>query len=436
MGRPVSDFDIVVAGDVKEYAGKLALKLQGRMIHIGKPHQAVIRIVTKKGNFDVLPLSGDSIEEDLSKRDFTVNAMAYHVSSGTIIDRFNGLKDLKDKTIRMINGEVFRNDPIRLLRAYRMAACFGFKIAADTVSAIQKDAVHIRNSAGERVREEILKILKDETSHSYICHMAESGLLYALIPELRSLRDCSQNAHHRYDVFDHTLKAYDFLETSINTLDHDFPEWSGSLFRAIQGDRIPFLKWAILLHDIGKPAVRTVESDGRIHFYHHSSKSAETAEKINHRIRLSKKDNRFVLAVVEQHTYPLSLFTAHLNQSLTTKGLTRMFIQCGSLTPCILLHSLADMRGKGKIERSRRFHRFIQGVLSAFYVDYVPKTLEKPLITGHDLIRVLGFSPSPLFKTILAKVEEARLSGSLKNKNEAIQFAKSIQNTKFTDVSS
>ena len=306
LNKPIFDYDIVVSANTEVYIHKLASDLQGRVVKIGKSNQGIIRIVTPKCIFDILPLNGQSIEEDLGKRDFTINAMAYHLSSGKIIDIFGGMQDLKDKKIRMVSRQAFRNDPIRLLRAYRMAATFGFKITKETAAMIEKEAGRIRYSAGERIREELIKIMQTEKSHLQIGQMAENRLLFELVPELKALRACTQNEHHSRDVFSHTLSAYDYLEQGLNTLNRDFPEWSHHIIQSCWGKRTALLKWAMLLHDVGKPAVQTKDLNGRIHFYHHSQKGAEIAKKINDSIRLSKMENRFIDTIIRHHTRPLS----------------------------------------------------------------------------------------------------------------------------------
>ena len=147
LGRIPTDYDIAVTENPEKYAKKIAANTTGHLVAMGKPGQTIIRVVSSDNIFDITSLNGKSIEDDLKKRDFTINAMAYELSSGEIIDCLGGLRDLDDKKIRMVSKNVFRKDPIRLIRAYRIGACLDFEIESQTVSLIRENADLIQNSA-------------------------------------------------------------------------------------------------------------------------------------------------------------------------------------------------------------------------------------------------------------------------------------------------
>jgi poly(A) polymerase len=170
--RTPFDYDVVVQGDPASFAKRLASKTSGRLVELGKHEQTMRRVITRDLIFDIMPLNGTTIEEDLLQRDFTINAMAVAVSCGSLIDRLGGRQDLASKKIRMVFMDVFRKDPVRLIRAYRMAAAFDFSIDPDTRRILARDAHLISGSAGERVREEFFKILQCAGSHAYLADMA------------------------------------------------------------------------------------------------------------------------------------------------------------------------------------------------------------------------------------------------------------------------
>ena len=219
LDRIPTDYDIAVTGDPKKNAEKIAKNISGRLVEMGKPGQMIIRVVSNDNIIDINSLNGSFIEDDLKKRDFTINAMAYDLSSGKIIDCLGGLGDLVDKKVRMVSADVFKKDPIRLIRAYRIAACLDFQIESQTASVISACAKLIENSAGERIRSEILRLLGTSKSYPYLSQMNDAGLLSAIFPDLDPLKECRQNNHHVYDVFEHTMKAYQHLETILNDPD-------------------------------------------------------------------------------------------------------------------------------------------------------------------------------------------------------------------------
>ncbi len=422
LGRSPTDYDITVLGNPEEFAKKIAANTSGHLVEIGKPEQMVIRVVSDDNIFDISSANSQSIEDNLNKRDFTINAIAYSLYSGKIIDCLDGMQDLADKKIRMVSKEIFRKDPIRLMRAFRMEASLNFEIEPQTVSAIKNDANLIQNSAGERIRTELFKILPTSKSHYCISGMADTGLLTAIFPELGKLQGCSQNRYHLYDIFEHTMKAYYHLETMLN---NKFPP---EIYQDINKNKAALLKYAILLHDIGKASAKTVDSRGNIHFYGHGQKGADMAKEINKRLKLSTRETCYVDFIIRNHIRALFLFTAHKKKTLTRKSLTRFFIKCGDNTSDLLLHTIADIKGKGnkENERNKAFIEFAKEILHDFFSGFKPIAKKSPFITGYDLIDKFGLTPSPTFKTILSYVKEARLSGKIKNRQEALKLVEKI----------
>ena len=279
LGRTPFDYDIAVFGSPEKFAKKIAVKKSDHIIEIGKHDYKIIRVISDNKTFDISSVNGNTIEDDLIKRDFTINAMACSLSSEKIIDCTGGMKDIANKKIRMVSDTVFDKDPVRLIRAYRIGASLDFEIDTNTAVAIRKNAKLIKNSAGERIRAEFLRILQTPKSHHYISEMVDTGLLFAIFPELGNLKGCLQNRFHQYDVFEHTMKAFYHLENILNNkITHSIDENTASL-----------LKFAILLHDTGKPLAKKVDSESNVHFYGHSKKGAEITKKISSRIKLSTK---------------------------------------------------------------------------------------------------------------------------------------------------
>lgn len=430
LGRVPADYDIVVLENPEEYAHRLAGNTNGHLVKIGKPGQMIFRVITDDNIFDISPAKGISINEDLFERDFTINAMAYSLSSRKIIDCMGSRLDLFAKRVRMVSKDAFRKDPIRLMRAYRIGAFLDFEIEPQTVSVIKDEAMLIQNSAGERIREELLKIFRTSKSHYYLSNMAETGLLFAVFPELEKLKGCFQNRYHQYNAYDHTIKAFFHLETILNNYSELMPEICSQISLYIDKNKVPLLKCAMLLHDIAKPFVKTVERSANVHFYGHAKKGADMSKKITRRLKFSNREMSYIEFIVRNHMRPLFLFQAHQKKTLTRKGYTRFFIKCGDTTPALLLHSMADIKGKRDDGSHKAFMILAKNMLHDFFSTFKPSKSKPPLITGHDLINELGLRPSPLFKVILGRIEEARLLKKIESRTAALQFARNFLDDK------
>ena len=426
LGRSPTDYDIAVPGSPAKFAAQIAAKTGGHLVEIGKAGRQILRVVSPQHFVDAAPLSGPTIDSDLNKRDFTIDAMAYHLSSGKIIDPLNGRTDLSLKQVRMVSSGIFAKDPIRLLRAYRIAALLGFEIEAQTAAAVRDQTALIQQSAGERIRAELFTLFEVPQSHPYLIQMADSGLLFAVFPEMIALRGCRQNRHHAHDVFDHTLRAYHHLEQLTREFSVPQPASEVEADAFMAAGAAGMLKCAVLLHDIGKPPARTVAADGSVHFYGHAKKSADMADAIGSRLKFSRRQKQFLDFIIRNHLRPLSLFTVRRNKSLTPRGLARFFLKCGDNTPFLLLHALADIQAKKNDTNNADFRAFVRDLLQRYFADFKPVQTKPPLITGADLISEFNLIPSPRFKKILATVEEARLSKKLTTREEALKLVDDI----------
>jgi putative nucleotidyltransferase with HDIG domain len=424
IDRPPMDIDIAVARDARRFAERLAESKGGRLVVMGSPGKTVYRVAAGDRLFDITPLAGDSLEKDLGRRDFTINAMALSLCSRTLVDLHGGQRDLRSGTIRMVHPSVFHRDPIRLLRAYRCAADLNFKIDSPTAEMITRQARLISAAAAERIREEFFKMLQTPRCHPHLKGMAASGLVFHIFPELKPLGACRQNpAVHRFDAWTHTLAALDELEAILASPPTDaVARWVQSELHATA-----CLKTALLLHDIGKPTTRSVDPGGVIHFFGHEKTGASMAARISQRLRFSARERAFIDFIIGHHLRPLHLFTQWIRGGLSSKAQTRFFMHCADLTPPLLLHALADMRAKGG-ERSagRAFARFVSSQLEAFETIFTPRKAAPPLITGHDLITALHWSPSPIFKAVLDFIAEEQLTGGVQTREAALAAARAF----------
>lgn len=430
LGETPLDLDIVSADNAFQYAQELASKLDTISIKLGKDPHTIYRIVSPEFVFDVADLNGPSIKQDLYQRDFCINAIAWELPQGDMIDCTNGLKDIEKRMIRMVADTTFRRDPIRLLRAFRLACTLNFQIEKNTLAAIKKEAHLIKTAAAERIQTELLKILNTPNCTETIITMKTTGVLENILPEVTELERCHQNHHHDFDAYHHTIFALLALEKFLGDLTLIF-EQKQILLKTAKFTRKPeHLKLAMLLHDIGKPTSRTITSDDQVHFYDHEKKSAQMADQVSRRLALSNIQRTYITSIIRYHLYPMLLFLEQQKGHLTQRAIIKLFRKTKAVSLDLLLHAAADFVGKkpsnDPIKAASDFICFIQKILE-YYHDYFEPALKRPpFLTGKDLIKDFGLTPSPLFKIILDRIEEGRLTGQLGSKVDAIRWTKSF----------
>ena len=422
--RTPEDYDLAVTQDPVRFARALAARTAGHVVELGKHGHTMLRVVTRDNFFDIMPVNGQNIEGDLYQRDFTINAMALEVSSGRLLDPAGGRRDLAAKKVRMVAGDIFRQDPVRLIRAYRMAACLGFTIDKNTEAAISCDADLIRNAAGERIREELFKILKSAQSHVQLTRMAHSGLLFSLFPELLQLKKCGLNGKQPVSFFEQTLDACNHLEKLLDSRDLNLPESGNLLFEDIDADRAALIKWAVLLHNIGRPAARTVTVAGTHHFYGHAARSAAMARDICRNLRFSRRQSETIEFIIRHHLRPFFLFKARQKKVGVDRAFIRFFMKSGNCTPDILLHALAGFIGRQAAGDPviASFSEFVSAGIDKFYAVLRPRALQPPPINGTDLIEAFGLIPSAAFKRILKYIAEEHLAGQNLTREQALEL--------------
>ncbi len=426
-GRRPFDYDIAVKGNPGDFAACVGQVVGGRPVPIGPEGKRIYRVTDGTTIFDFSRLEGDRIEDDLRRRDFTLNAMALEPGSGAVIDPLDGRRDLQEGLIRMVSTRVFENDPVRLVRAFRLSAVLDFRIEADTESQIERFSALIGRSAGERVRDELFKLLAVSRSGKVVDRMNRCGLLQEIFPETAPLAGCRQGGYHRHDALAHTLLVLSHLESVLADPSKWLPHRGFPAGKAEACKNPVPLKLAALLHDIGKPAARRTDGD-RTYFRGHAAIGFHLAERIFDRLRLSNWDRHLAGFLVRRHIEPLQLFIAHRRGTLTRRGRTRFFIRTGEMTPPLVLLSLADMAGK-KTPADKRFTafaRFADQLLGDYFDAFTTKRKEPPLVNGRDLMAALALSPSPFLGKILSQIEAERLEGRLNSKEDALERAREL----------
>jgi len=214
LGTEVSDIDLAATGPFEKTAGILAGAFRKKGILLGRPQKPTYRFVLPGLIVDLSPAEGGNIESDLRRRDLTINAMALELRPGEvrIIDPWDGLGDLDNNVARFVSPEVVLADPLRLLRLFRFSADLGLIPHPDSLAVVKTHAALIKDVPGERIREELLKLLTVPNISPTVNTMLDCGLLMALMPELEPLRHCDQNHYHHLNVLDHSMLALSCLE--------------------------------------------------------------------------------------------------------------------------------------------------------------------------------------------------------------------------------
>jgi tRNA nucleotidyltransferase (CCA-adding enzyme) len=319
---------------------------------------------------------GTSLEEDLSRRDFTVNALALTIDKDhktQIIDPFDGQKDLERKIIKAVGkpSDRFSEDALRMMRAIRIATEIGFSIDQETFQAIKDNAPLINHIAKERIKEELFKLLKSDYPADGLTLLHTSGLLELLIPELLKGYGLTQAKHHIYDVWTHSLMA---LKNCPNA--------------------DPLVRFATLIHDIGKPVVARGEGENRT-FYNHEMESASIAGNLADRFRFSKKEKDLLVTLVRWH-----MFTCDDRQ--TDSAIRRFIKNVGkeNLKEIIDLR-VGDRLGGGAKETSWRLEEFKKRLIE---VQKQPFSINDLKVNGKDVMKILKIQPGPKVGQVLNKL--------------------------------
>jgi putative nucleotidyltransferase with HDIG domain len=444
LGRETRDVDLAVGGDALAWARSVADALGAHFVVLDDEN-AVARVVLSEGAaaeyIDVAALQG-SLDQDLRRRDFTVDALAVPLGGREIIDVCGGLADLDACIVRMNAPGVLDADPLRLLRAVRIAAELEFEVEPATMDAIRARAVSVNAAAAERRRDELARILALADTHGALRTLDRAGLLDALLPELAEGRGVSQpEQFHAYDVFEHNLRTVRAMDQMLGAgggwlageVWRTFG-WCADELRAYLGEemsegrsRATLLKLAALLHDIAKPRTRSVDPDGRVRFFGHADEGAAMARLIMRRFRFSSRETAFVALLVAEHLRPVQL--ARVGEVPTRRALYRFFRDLGDAAPAVLLLALADgAAARGPALTRAAWSRQVAYMNSLLVRSREEEGIVHPprLLTGHDIMSTLGVPEGPAIGRLLEALQEAQAAGEVQDRDQALAFVRAL----------
>lgn len=401
LGRVPEDWDITTSAKPEEVK-----RLFRRTIDTGIQH-GTVTILMDKDHYEVTTyrLDGEyednrhpkevlftsSLKEDLKRRDFTINAMAYNEQEG-LIDLFDGLKDLEQRVIRCVGSAAqrFDEDALRILRAVRFSAQLDFQIEEATMSAVRDKAELLRNISAERIRVELTKLLISDHPDR-LRTLYEAGITAIILPEFDVMMTTSQkNIHHAYTVGEHTIRAVSAVAGTLSENRYSLRE------RTI-------LRWTMLLHDVEKPNSKTVGKDGQEHFYGHQEKGAATAKRLLRELKFDNDTMNAVIHLIRWHDYRFVLTPAGIRKAAAKIGKEYMEL--------LFEVNCADTAGKNPRHNEEKYRRIetARSLYQSVLEQEECVSLKELKLNGNDLIKE-GFRPGrelgEILDQLLARVLE------------------------------
>jgi putative nucleotidyltransferase with HDIG domain len=482
LGREVHDWDVAVEREAIPLARATADRLKAA-VYVLDAELDVARVLVDDTMIDFARLRDGNLDLDLAGRDFTINAMAIDLDQpDRVIDRFDGQADLEEGVIRAIGETSLTTDPVRLLRAVRQSASLALAIDPQTAEWIKAHAALIASASAERVRDELNKTLQESDAADNLALLDAFGLLAYLLPEVTALKGVTQSPPHHWDVYEHTRRVIDALEllgtrwlgfdqsdegalmlpvipdfvwdsiflnlaqysdalrAHLNSplkslpvrVPADGPDREDAVEERIisrspgEGSRWLLLKWTALLHDVGKPATKTVEDDGRTRFFGHEDLGAQLAEERLRALRFSNGEIDRVADIIGGHMRPHWLAEA----PLTRRAMYRFFRDTEDYGVDILLLSMADHLATHGPDTD--LHRWVERLglidrmLDVYFSKHEEVVAPPPLLNGNDIMRELDLPPGKQIGMILEAIREAQASGEVVSKEDALAVAKRV----------
>jgi poly(A) polymerase len=329
---------------------------------------------------------GTSIEEDLARRDFTVNALAENAATGVRLDLFGGREDLANRVIRAV-GEPerrYREDPLRILRGLRFASQLDFEIEAATLAGMAATVELLATLSQERVTAELDRLLRGRCPERGLDLVREIGALPLILPELAPMVGCEQNRFHRFDVWGHSLATVQAIDAG-------------------EGDERRIRRWTALLHDLGKPAVRHVKPNGEWGFYRHESVGAELAEPMLERLRIARRDAAVIRMLIRRHM--------DRPEPGDRRSVLRFMRKCEGHWRDLLALKRADNASHTYDDRD--YHDRLEAACEAVEREEADRLRAESPLTGNDLVALFEREPGPWIRRVKERLSAAVLDGHI-----------------------
>ena len=429
LGREVADLDLAVSGDPGEVARAIG-RGPGESVFELSVEFGTWRVISRDGGWqvDVSALRGETIEADLGERDFTIGAVAVRLDSVEPIDPFAGLSDLAEKRLRAVSEQSFTADPLRLLRAPRLAAELALEIEPRTISLARAAAPRAADPAGERQLTELRQLIGGPDPLCGLELLGELGVTGAVLPEVEHLRGVEQGPNHHLDVYDHTIAVLEHtleVEGDLERFAVDRAAEVEALLDEPLADemtRRTALRFGALFHDIAKPATKA-ERDGFVGFRGHDEVGAEVIGEICYRLRASRRLTQHLQGLARHH---LRLGFLIPEMPLPPRRVHAYLRATDPVTVDVTLLTVADRlsaRGVGPIASPEMVsaHLTLAREMIAAGLEWRREGPPQPLLRGDEISAELGIEPGPELGSALAELEAAQFAGEVTDRMGALQ---------------
>jgi poly(A) polymerase len=442
LGIDPPDVDLAADGDALALGREAAEMAGARFVPLKEEH-ATCRLVLEGRWVDITGLRAPNLERDLGLRDFTVNALAWDLGDflkglGRVIDPTGGLDDLKKGVLRAAGTNVLRDDPLRVLRAFRFLATHALEPDTELINLLSAAAPSLSEVAKERIGHEWVIMAAGSKAAEGIMGLEKVGALTVLVPALEAGRGVEQNPYHHLDVFGHSIETVNAL----GAIAFEPGTYWGDLGQEVavylaRPLRRALAMTAALMHDAGKPPTLRIKEPGWATFYRHDLEGADMARAACRRLGLSKAESGVVAHLVREHMRPFFLMGAARRGQLTKRAVRRLLLAAGDHLPGLMSLAMADtMAGQGP-ERPPDAEEQLCDLytqVADLRDQELAEALAAPaLINGHDIIDELGLPPGPLVGKILSMVRESQLDGQTHNRDQALSFARRLFESEFND---
>lgn len=426
LGKISSDIDLVVpSGNAKGLAHKICDELEAYFVPLDEERHIYRAVLPDKVTYiDIADIEGEKIEQDLKRRDFTINAIGYDLNNNEFIDVTGGIKDIELKIIQEISEKNIIDDPLRILRAFRFQSELGFVFSEKLEDIIKNHYSEIEKSAKERVQAELVKLFAGKNTKSALHSMDKFGVLELIFPEVKNIRKIPSNSHHHLPLLEHSIETTEQVQFFYENAPDEVKTHFDSIFCGSK--RLGFLKIAAFLHDIGKPETWTIEPEtGRERFIKHDDVGSKIVEKPLRDLKFSKKQIKYIQKLIKYHIYPSSIVTG---ENYTDKAVLRFFRRMEDDVFDIIAIAYGDrLSARGPEITDDMVNKNINGLKNLMnrYIESKNEIqpLEK-LLDGSEIMEISGIPQSPLLGEIIRALTEAQMSSEVRTKDEAIEFVK------------
>ncbi len=427
-----NSYDIDIATDIpnlKNFVNNLAKEIDAVFVPLHEDFD-IYRIVLKdkKHYFDFAKIDGKSIFDDLSRRDFTINAIAYDINKETFIDPFNGKDDLKKKIIKTINEKNIIDDPLRIMRAFRFLAVLGFEIEQETYNIIKKNYQLINKPAKERLSYELMRTFGGQNIKNILLKMDECGLINEIFSYYKEIKKIPPNSHHHLDLFNHLLESANQVEIIYNNQPKEIKEYLNKDFGV--STKLAYLKLSAFLHDFGKPSTWTIEPDTKRHrFIGHDLKGSEMIKPVLKNLKFSNKQIEYISNMLKYHIYPSQLAS---NPETTERAKLRFYnkLKDDVIDVIILAHAdrnsaLGEAVTKEMITQNKKG---LDELLEGYLKERNRLKDMPPLLNGNEIMEILNIPQSKELGDIIKALHYAQVEKNVTTKEEAIEFVRNYNN--------